>query len=139
MNNFDINSPQFDEFLFDLDSEAVDALDGRILSPGQKVIRSPHNHALVVADTPDHRRAFVELGFVWDEPTRYIRVKNEVDKLSKRVSYGSIRSIDVAHNLNMSISVIEEIFEDLIQTGDYYWGDEDKKSQGVVYKVIVKR
>ncbi len=139
MSSIDTDNTSFDEYLFDLDSEAVDALDGRILSPGQKVIRSPYNHVLVVADTPDHRRQFIELGFVWDEPTRYNRVKDEVDKLSKRVSYGTIRSIDVALNLNMSVTIIEEIFEDLIQTGDYKWGDDDKNSQGVVYKVIVKR
>lgn len=140
MSKIDINSDEFKkEFITDLIEEAVDAWDGKILGPGQSVIRSPYNSALVVADTHDNRIRFVELGFVWDEPTRIKRVKSEVDKLSKMVNYGDIRSTDVAYNLNMSVSAIETIFDQLVQTQDYYFGDNAKDSHGKPCLVIVKR
>lgn len=140
MSNFDINSLEFEkEFITDLKEEAVDAYDGKILVPVRKVIRSPYNDALVVADSPDNRRRFVELGYVWDEPTRIKRVKKEVDKLSKMTSYGDIRSTDVANNLHMRVSVIEEIFDYLVQTQDYYFDDDATDSTGKACLVIVKR
>ncbi|MBR6437336.1 MAG: hypothetical protein IKS45_12595 [Thermoguttaceae bacterium] len=140
MSNFDINSPEFEnEYLVVLDSETVDAYDGCILNPGQVVIRSPQNHSLVVADSQDHRLLFKELGFVWDEPTRFSLVKDEIDRLSIMFSFGSIRTTDVANNLNMSIAVIEDIFDDLVQTRNYIWGADAKDSNGQPCKVIVKR
>lgn len=141
MSSIDINSEEFKkEFITDLVEEAVDAWDGKILGPGQMVIRSPHNTALVVADSPDNRVRFVELGFVWDEPTRIKRVQKEVDKLAKMGrSYGDIRSTDVAYRLNMSVSVIEQIFNLLVQTQDYYLGNEAKDSHGNPCLVILKR
>ena len=154
MSNFDINSPEFDTYLTVLDSEFVDALDGHILSPGQKVIRSPHNHALVVADSLDHRRKFVELGFAWDEPTRIklIKaneedriniVKKKVDELSLLPSHGNIRSVDIVRKLDrklgMSVSIVESIFEIMVQTNDYYFGDDSTDATGASCKVIIKR
>lgn len=140
MNNFNINGPEFEKnYIMDLTGEAVDAYDGKILEPGQMVIRSPYNEALAVADTPDNRQRFVELGFAWDEPTRIKRVKKEVDKLSKLSSYGDIRSTDIAGNLNMSVSKIEEIFKLLVQTQDYFFDDDAKDVNGKPCLVIVKR
>lgn len=140
MSRIDINSNEFEkEYITSLIDEAVDAYDGKILGPNQKVIRSPYNEALVVADSPDNRRRFVELGFVWDEPTRIERVKNEVDKRSKMQSYGDIRSTDVADSLNMSVSVVEKIFHHLVQTQDYFFDDDAKDLNGKPCLVIVKR
>ena len=140
MSSIDTNSDEFkNEFITELADEAVDAWDGKILGPGQAVIRSPHNAALVVSDSPDNRVRFVELGCVWDEPTRIKRVQKEVDKLSKMKSYGDIRSTDVAYNLKMSVSAIESIFHALVQTQDYYFGENAKDSHGKPCLVIIKR
>ena len=139
MNNFDISSPQFDVYLTELQSEAVDAYDGRILAPGLIVIRSPLNESLVSAYSPDHRRKFAELGYVWDEPTRMRRVKNEVDQRSKHSSFGNIRSVDVANELKMSVAQVEEIFNALVQSSDYYFEKDAVDSTGASCLVIVKR
>lgn len=141
MSFFDINSTDFEkDYLTVLDAETVDALDGSILSPGQTVIRSPYNHALVVADSPDNRQHFVDWGFVWDEPTRVKRVKEEVDMLLKFESYGgSVRSKDVARPLKMDVAVVENILESLVQTQDYDWGESVTDLNGTSCRVITKR
>ena len=139
MNNYDISSPQFDVYITELKSEAVDAYDGRILAPGQTVIRSPLNESLVSADSPDHRRKFAELGYVWDEPTRIRRVKIEVDKRARHSAFGNIRSVDVANELKMSVAQVEEIFDALVQTSDYYFEKDAVDSTGAACLVIVKR
>ena len=139
MSNSVLSDSHFDDYLIELQTEAVDACDGKILFPGQVVIRSPFNESLVSADTPDHRRLFADLGYVWDEPTRIRRVKAEVDKRSKHSSFGNIRSVDVANELKMSVAQVEEIFETLVQTSDYYFEKDAVDSTGASCLVIVKR
>ena len=139
MSNSVLSDSPFDDYLIELKSEAVDACDGKILSPGQVVIRSPFNESLVSADTPDHRRLFAELGYVWDEPTRIRRVKAEVDKRSKHSSFGNIRSVDIANDLKMSVSQVESVFQTLVQTSDYYFEKDAVDSTGKECLTIVKR
>ena len=140
MNNSVLSDSHFDDYLIKLKSEAVDACDGTILSPGQVVIRSPFNESLVSADSSDHRRLFAELGFVWDEPTRIRRVKAEVDKYSKLRSFGNIRSVDIANELKMSVSQVESVFLALVQTSDYYFDENEAvDSTGKECLTIVKR
>ena len=139
MSNSVLSDSHFDDYLIELKSEAVDACDGKILSPGQIVIRSPFNESLASADTPDHRRLFAELGYVWDAPTRIRRVKAEVDKRSKLSGYGNIRSVDIANELKMGVTQVEEIFDKLVQTSDYYFEKDAVDSTGASCLVIVKR
>ncbi len=139
MSNSVLSDSLFDEYLIELKSEAVDACDGKILSPGQIVIRSPFNESLASADTPDHRRLFADLGYVWDKPTRIRRVKAEVDKRSKHSSYGNIRSVDIANDLKIRVSQVEEIFNALVKTSDYYFEQNAVDSTGASCLVIVKR
>ena len=95
--------------------------------------------SLVSADTPDHRRLFAESGYVWDKPTRIRRVKAEVDKRSKHSGFGNIRSVDVANELKMSVSLVEDVFQILVQTSDYYFEDAAVDSTGKECLTIVKR
>ena len=139
MSNSALSDSHFDDYLIELKSEAVDACNGKILFPGQVVIRSPFNESLVSADTPDHRRLFAESGYVWDKPTRIRRVKAEVDKRSKHSGFGNIRSVDVANELKMSVSQVEDVFRILVQTSDYYFEDAAVDSTGKECLTIVKR
>ena len=139
MSNFDLTDSFFIDYLTELKSEAVDACDGKILSPGQVVIRSSFNESLVSADSPDHRRLFAELGYVWDEPTRIRRVKAEVDKRSKYSGFGNIRSVDIANELKMRVSQVEDVFKILVQTSDYYFEEAAVDSTGKECLTIVKR
>ena len=139
MSNSALSDSHFDDYLIELQTEAVDACNGKILFPGQVVIRSPFNESLVSADTPDHRRLFAELGYVWDEPTRIRRIKAEVDKRSRHSGFGNIRSVDIANELKMRVSQVEDVFQTMVQTSDYYFGDDSTDATGATCKVIVKR
>ena len=121
----------FESCLKPLDTPQLDALDGKILPAGAMVIYSPLNPGLVVEDTPENRKRFLQSGCVWDEPTRILRVKELVNQLSARKDYGNIRTVDIAYELCMSVAAAENVFHVLVQqSDDYFLTSQAVDSQG---------
>ncbi len=100
-------------FLCVTTEEQIDCLDGKILPAGTTVICSPLNLYLVAKDSPERQKLFINSSYAWDEQTRFLRVKNRIDALANQTSYGNIRSIDIANDLTIEITLVEKYFNQL--------------------------